>query len=319
MQKQLSRTEPAHVGDFPLLYAADGEFNLPDWLAANRRQVEEELMRFGAILFRGFPLDSADDFNLAFQSIFGDPMEYTFRTSPREEVGKKIYTSTTHPADQVIHFHTENSYSKTWNRIISFFCLVPPGEGGETPIADERRIIHAISPRLVDRFAEKGIRYMRNTLPGIGLDWRTIYQTNDKTVVNGYLEKNEMEFEWVASDHLRTTWTLPAFHNHPVSGEKVWFNHMYFGHPSLYDPDVVDFIGEENLPFATFYGDGSAIGTEVIEEFNRAYNQHKIVFKWEKGDLLIMDNMLFSHGRNPFKGDRKILVAMAAVVDYANN
>jgi alpha-ketoglutarate-dependent taurine dioxygenase len=31
---------------------------------------------------------------------------------------------------------------------------------------------------------------------------------------------------------------------------------------------------------------------------------------WEKGDVLLLDNMLMSHGRSSFTGERKILVSM---------
>ena len=32
---------------------------------------------------------------------------------------------------------------------------------------------------------------------------------------------------------------------------------------------------------------------------------------WERGDVAVIDNMLASHGRTPFDGERRVLVAMA--------
>jgi alpha-ketoglutarate-dependent taurine dioxygenase len=32
---------------------------------------------------------------------------------------------------------------------------------------------------------------------------------------------------------------------------------------------------------------------------------------WQAGDILVVDNMLACHGRMPFSGPRKILLAMA--------
>ena len=34
-------------------------------------------------------------------------------------------------------------------------------------------------------------------------------------------------------------------------------------------------------------------------------------FPWEAGDLLVLDNHMVAHGRRPFTGPRRILVAMA--------
>jgi alpha-ketoglutarate-dependent taurine dioxygenase len=312
----LTIENPEQVGTAPVVVTCRlPEVNLESWLLENRRWITDELLRYGAILVRGLPLHAPEDFSRSFKILFEDPLEYTFRTSPRDEVIHNIYTSTSHPADLKIHFHTENSYASRWNRIISFFCLVPAAEGGETPIADERLIIKKIRKRTLDKFRDKGILYVRNTLPGIGLPWQTIYQTEDKRVAEEYLIQHGMRFEWVTDQHLRTKWVLPAFQPHPVTGEMLWFNHMYFGHKSQYDPLVLELIEEEDLPFATYYGDGTAIEDEVIQEFRDAYEQCKIEFRWEKGDMLILDNMMFAHARNPFRGNRKILVAMSHVVE----
>ena len=68
--------------------------------------------------------------------------------------------------------------------------------------------------------------------------------------------------------------------------------------------------GEDALPFETYYGDGDPIEVEYLELINHLYEKHKISFPWEKGDIVILDNMAMAHSRMPYDGDRKILVAM---------
>jgi len=36
-----------------------------------------------------------------------------------------------------------------------------------------------------------------------------------------------------------------------------------------------------------------------------------VVFSWQQGDIMVIDNILTMHGRKPFQGDRQVLVAMA--------
>jgi len=103
--------------------------------------------------------------------------------------------------------------------------------------------------------------------------------------------------------------------DHPVTGERLWFNHIAFWHLSSLEPNLRDFMlkdfGEDGLPFASYYGDGTPIEDEVIEEMRVAYDAEKIAFPWEVGDILILDNMLIAHGREPYKGDRLILAVLA--------
>lgn len=302
---------PANVGDYPVVITAAADFDCLAWAHTYKNEVNELLLVYGAVLLRGFNIGSADMFNRMFSELAGEAMEYKNRTSPREQVHNNVYTSTSHPSDQVIHMHTENSYSTVYNRIIAFYCLVPPDEGGETPIADERRLLQYIDAATLRKFREKKIQYVRNTIEGVGLTWKTIYQTEDKAVVNRILEEQGMAYEWITDDQLRVKWVLPAFQVHPVTGEEVWFNHMYFGHKSLYDPVVLEFFDEANLPFSTYYGDGSEIEEETIQQFKDFYQENSIVFSWEKDDFLLLDNMMFSHGRRPYQGKRTILTAMA--------
>ena len=59
------------------------------------------------------------------------------------------------------------------------------------------------------------------------------------------------------------------------------------------------------------YGDGGRIPDEVMDHLRAAYRAASTRFDWERDDILIVDNMLAAHGREPFTGPRKIAVAMA--------
>ncbi|NLR57684.1 TauD/TfdA family dioxygenase [Chitinophaga polysaccharea] len=283
----------------------------------NRDYLQQCLLENGALLIRGFEgLDNVDAFHETFQALCGEMLKYQFQTSPRTEVDRNIYTSTDHPASQVIHMHTESSYSAAWPRHIGFFCSVPATEGGETPIANEMSIINEVGEDVITRFRNKGVKYVRNFVKGLGLSWQKAYQVSAPAEVEALLAREGATFSWFGDGYLRVEWTLPAFQSHPVTRNQVWFNHMYFGHLSLYDKKVRSVVPEEYLPFLTYYGDGSIIEKEVIDRFSAAYNQLSYVFRWQTGDLLLLENMLFSHGRSTYSGNRKILVGMANEISF---
>ena len=68
---------------------------------------------------------------------------------------------------------------------------------------------------------------------------------------------------------------------------------------------------EEDLPYNTYYGDGTPIEDSVVAEIREAYRQERLEFPWRAGDILMLDNMLVAHGRNPYSPPRRVLVAMA--------
>ncbi|MCH0539166.1 TauD/TfdA family dioxygenase [Streptomyces sp. MUM 203J] len=69
--------------------------------------------------------------------------------------------------------------------------------------------------------------------------------------------------------------------------------------------------GEDGLPTNAYYGDGGRIPDDVMDHLRSRYADCRVRFDWQQNDILVVDNMLSSHGREPFAGDRKIAVAMA--------
>lgn len=289
--------------------------NLVDWAAHNVDYITQHLSASGGILFRNFDIKEPAEFEDFARAASGcELLEYRERSSPRSQVSGNIYTSTDYPADQSIFLHNENSYQHTWPLKIFFYCAVAPMDRGETPIGDTRRILARISPQTRQRFAEKKWMYVRNFNERFGLPWQTVFQTEDKTVVEEYCRRNNIGVEWREGNRLTTRAVRPAISRHPRTGDDVWFNHATFFHVTTLEPTVRDvFLSafkEEDLPTNTYYGDGSPIEPEVLDELREIYLAETVAFPWQLGDILMLDNMLAAHGRAPYSGPRKILVAM---------
>jgi alpha-ketoglutarate-dependent taurine dioxygenase len=299
-----------------LIQPAVGGVELLSWAGSNRDFIESRLQRHGALLFRRFDVRAASGLEQFIRVVSGEALEYRERSSPRSRVSGNIYTSTDYPASQSIFLHNENSYQRVVNQKIFFCCETPPARGGETPIADCRRVYERISPRVRERFAAKGWMYTRNYGEGFGLPWPTAFQTSDRAAVEEHCRRNGIEAEWQSGGRLRTRAVLPAISRHPRTRELTWFNHAVFFHASTLEPALregllVEFKTEDDFPINTYYGDGSPIEPEVLDELRQAYRQETVSFPWERGDLLMVDNLLVAHGRAPFDGPRKILVGMS--------
>jgi alpha-ketoglutarate-dependent taurine dioxygenase len=324
--ESLVRVEPLRPnGRLPLAVrpAVDG-LDLGIWAAGHREFVESELRSCGGLVFRGFGLRSTAEMEGVVRALYGELLAYTDRVQPRKQVGtgSQIYSSTQYPPDQTIELHNESSYAYSWPLRIFFFCMTPSPVGGETPLADCRGIFARIRPEVRERLLERRVMYVRNFGDGLGITWQTAFQTEDRTAMEGFCRAKGIELEWRGRDRLRTRSVRPVALSHPRTGERVWFNALISSHSSTLDPAVRQTLlseyAEDELPKNSFYGDGAPFEPETLAEIRRACREETTAFPWEEGDLLLLDNMLVAHGRTPYQGPRKVVVAMAEPVNLGN-
>lgn len=306
---------------FPLVVQPNVDnVNLVTWASCNNNFIKAQLLKYGAILFRGFDGDSATRFEQFTRAISPQLIDYSERAAPRKEVGSRIYTSTEYPSDQCIPMHHEMSYSHNWPTKIWFYCEQPAQQRGGTPIASDRVVFKLIAPEIKERFIQKKVMYVRNYGEGVDLSWQEAFQTEDRAAVEAYCRKVHTEFEWRGGNRLRTRQVRQAVATHPQTGETVWFNHAHMFHISNVEPAVRNSLlsefKEDELPRNAFYGDGTPIESSVLEEVREVYRQAAVTFTWQQGDIMMLDNFLVSHGRESFVGPRRILVAMAEL--YTN-
>ena len=318
-QRQLIKTSFLQPGQsLPFVIEPDSdEIDLADWASSHREFIETNLLKHGAILFRGFNLNCAADFenvaNAIHPNLFGE-----YGDLPREGVSGKVYGSTPYPPDKAILFHNESSHLHRWPLKIWFFCVQPAQQGGETPILDCRKIYQLLNPKLREKFEEKQLMYVRNYIEGLDVSWQDFFHTTDKTEVEDYCRQARMEFEWLENNSLKTRKICPAVAKHPKIREPVFFNQFQLHHASCLDSAVrqslLSLFEEDKLPRNVYYGDGTPIEDSVMEEIGAIYQENQISFTWQKGDILMLDNMLTAHSRNPYVGSRKIVVAMGELM-----
>ncbi|CUS39185.1 non-ribosomal peptide synthetase [Candidatus Nitrospira nitrificans] len=294
------------------------DVDLAAWAQDNRQKVEQELLAHGAILFRGFPLKGAEDFEQVAQALcptlFGE-----YGDLPREKAGRRLYGSTPYPADRSILFHNESSHLHRWPLKQSFFCVQAAQEGGETPIVDCRKMCERLRPELREKFQERALMYVRNFTPGFDVSWQDFFHTEDQAAVEETCRQHGVEWEWTSDGGMRTRQACPAIIKHPKTGDLVFFNQIQLHHISYLEPAVrnslIEVLGIERVPRNVYFGDGSPIDDETAAEIGELYERTSVRFPWRNGDLLMLDNMLVAHARLPFVGPRKIVVAMGEMVN----
>ena len=123
-----------------------------------------------------------------------------------------------------------------------------------------------------------------------------------------------IECEWKEGGQLRTRQVRDAIRYHPVTNEPVWFNHAAFFHYSSQpEPNrslMIAEYGVEGLPYNVTFGDGGQIDEKTIDILRDAYLAERVVFPWRPNDIMLLDNMSVAHAREPYEGDRRVLVAM---------
>ena len=297
--------------------AADG-LRLGDWAAMNRSRIDAALSIGGSVVFRGFSHPENADFERAAESLCSG-LYAGYGDLPRETVGGRIYGSTPYPSDRPIHFHNEGAHTAAWPERIVFCCRIEPAHGGATPTADGRRVYAALSRRSQRLFAERGLRYTRTFTPGLDVDWRDFFRTEEKADVETRCRREGIDFAWRPDGGLRIVRNGPAVLRRGDAG--VFFNQILLHHPAALPPEVREALAslapEDEFPRHVTFGDGSAIPDRVVGEVARAFEAAAVELPWQRDDVLLVDNALAAHGRRPFEGERKIVVAMGRMAEDA--
>ncbi|MFF4968604.1 TauD/TfdA family dioxygenase [Streptomyces sp. NPDC001037] len=301
--------------DRPAVVRVGSPGDAASWAAEHRESLRAQVTEHGALVVRGLELRDADRAGAVIAGLVGGLMAEREAFAPREPLGSGLYSSTAWPANQPMCMHHELSYALEVPGLMLFACLTPPAEGGATAVADAEEVLKALPAGLTGKFEREGWLLTRSYNDEIGSSLAESFGTEDRAEIERYCRSHAIDFHWQPDGSLRTEQRRSAVVRHPLTGRRCWFNQIAFLNEWTLAPEVreylVDEYGVDGLPFNTRYGDGTPIGEDVVQALNATYEKHTRREPWQAGDLLLVDNIRTAHSREPFTGERRVVVGMA--------
>lgn len=285
-----------------------------------RIEILETVHSAGAALLRSFDELSVGEFAAVAEIILQDVVTENGEHEP-VEASSIVQTPVPFSHERKLLWHNENSFNHRWPLILMFSPVVVATSGGRTPLTDSRELLKVLDPAIVDLFRERGITYVRRFGNGIGLPWQKVFGTESRSELEARGTADGVEVEWSNGDTMTTRTVRPAMITHPLTGELAWFGQPAHWHPACLDAEtreaLIDVLGADNLPRDCRFGDGSVIPDSVMAELVAAHESIERSFDWVVGDVLIVDNVLSAHARDPYEGSRRLLVAMGDEYEFA--
>lgn len=307
--------------DFPLVVLPPNDQVATDveqfhaWLAANKGELHIKLIEHGAILFREFPVTSADAFEAMLDQTDYQNMPYVGGAAPRTQVThSRIVTANESPSSEKIPFHHEMAQTPLPPGYIFFYCDKASETGGATSILHSAEICEKffeINPEFAEKVEKEGVRYIRympevtDTGSAIGRSWKDTFQVTTRDECEAKLQEHGMSWEWQENGDLRTeSGILPAIRFDAETQQKTFFNSLIAVYTGWNDSRN---IAEK----AVVCGDASYMNKAAMEKTVEEMDKLSVNFPWQNGDVLFINNHTVLHARQPFTGERSILASIA--------
>jgi len=286
------------------------------WAADHRERLVAEAAAAGTVLFRGFPLKTAEDFD-RFIGAFGLPnfaYEDSLSNAVRINKTPRVFTANEAPPEVTIFFHHEMAQTPIYPSKLFFFCEQPAVEGGATPLCRSDILWERLAekcPQFARDCAAKGLRYS-NVMPaandhasGMGRSWRSTLKAQTPAEAEARLAGLGYSFTWQDDGCLRaTTPVLKAVYD-LGGGRKSFFNQL-----------IAAFCGwkdSRNDPSKSItFGDGTPLDRDAVTTAVALAEELAFDVPWQQGDVALVDNYVVMHGRRTFTGPRKVLASLVA-------
>ena len=353
----------ASVKSFPLVVLPkidnSKEF-LMKFAKNNKEWIDATLRQYGAILFRGFKVDSAADMEETVQALEPNLNNQYRGTSPRNAIDgtEFVFSAAEVPTHWPIAQHLEMSFLPAPPKRLIFGALQAPKTiGGETALSDFRKVYQDLPKKLRQKLLEKKLLYTRThhkkgTHPKLTHDvasmqsWAQLFGTDDKQEIERIARSENMPMKWTGRNQetFVSQFVTDAFQLHPELKEPVWFNHLQVFHWTTFPAELMfAFKRTKDVRFLTralwsgltsaikygllrkkmaldiSYGDGTPISVLEMHQIRKAVHKNMVLNRWEKGDLVMIDNFSTSHGRQPtYDSGRKIAVSWSDPIEKTN-
>ena len=307
-----------HGAPFPLALevTADSLEDACAWITKNATDLDAQAAAHGAVLLRGLPLATPEEFDAAV-SAFGFPnFSYadSLSNAYRLNYTPRVFSANEAPPEVTIFLHHEMAQTPIYPSKLFFFCQTAPTTGGATPISRSDILWQRLTeqhPGFAEDCKTKGLKYS-NVMPaeadkasGMGRSWQSTFSADTREAAQDRMTELDYTWEWQPNGDLRaTTPVLPAVRD-LGAGRASFFNQLIAAFNGWKDT--------RNDPAkAITFGDGSRLNPEDVAAASALADDCTFDLPRQAGDLALVDNYTAMHGRRTFTGTRKVLASLVA-------
>ncbi|KIW12664.1 hypothetical protein PV08_09942 [Exophiala spinifera] len=300
-------------------------------LQAQDGLLTKKLARHGTLLFRGLPIRNAEDFS-KFAHAFGyRPHEIIGIVVDRPLLAPNVAPANEAPKEVLIYNHNESPQVPHAPEYIFFYSHRAPAKGGETPISSSLEIFARAQqeiPEFISELAQKGI--LSKVTYKVNKQYEgnsTLRQAFGKEIKDGddaatkrakieaqiarYGRGKYTTWEWIDDDDtLVLTHRLPAIRTQPETNLPTLFT----GLAAYYKTAQLNQSARRNITTQLF-GDGTPIPEKYLAHLAKITDELRVLHKWQQGDVLVYDNIIAQHGRQPWEGEQADRVVLASLFD----
>ena len=289
----------------------------------------KQLATHGTILFRGLPINGAHDFS-RFAHAFGyKPHEIIGIVVDRPVLAPNIAPANEAPKEVLVYNHNESPQVPHAPEYIFFYCHKAPHTGGESPISSSLELFHRAQQEIsefIDELAQKGI--LSRVTYKVEQQYKggaTLKQAFGKLVepddddatrrskieaqIARYGRGKHTTWKWTDDGGLILEHRLPAIRTQPHTGLPTLFT----GLAAYYKNAKVNGAGRNITQ--QLYGDGTPIPEKYLAHLAKITDEIRVLHKWQQGDVLVFDNVIAQHGREPWECEQGDRVIMASLFD----
>lgn len=298
-------------------------------LQAHDKILTKKLARHGTLLFRGLPIHNAEDFS-RFAHAFGyKPHEIIGIVVDRKTLAPNVAPANEAPKEVLIYNHNESPQVPHAPEYIFFYGHRVPKSGGETPISSSLELFHRAQqeiPEFISELAEKGIlskvTYKVDKQYVGGSTLREAFGKEFKDGDNDYTKRSKVEAQiarYGRGKHTTWEWTdegvilthrLPGIRTQPGTNLPTLFT----GLATYYKNLQANNAARKNVAHQLF-GDGTPIPEKYLAHLAKITDEIRVLHKWQQGDVLVYDNIISQHGRQPWEGEQSDRVVLASLFD----
>lgn len=283
------------------------------WIKDNIPWMKKVLLKYSAVLFRGFPIDEPAYFDQFVKAFGYDSFPYVGGAAPRKVITGNVFTSNEAPPSELIPFHHEMAQSPTYPKVLFFYCNVQPTSGGETPLLVSNAVYQSMKakdPGFVERLEKEGVCYHR-VLPNgddpaspIGRGWQSTYLTENRAEAEEKARNQGTTFEWLPDGCMRTTTkVLPGVRVDNRTGKKTWFNSIIAAYLGWQD-------SRNDRTKAVTFANGDPMPQEAMKTLEAITDELSVRLPWKQRDVVMVDNRQALHARRSFTPPRRILACL---------